>query len=367
MGLNNPSCNHYGSNVVPKELSIDEIINYAKWAKVGNEFVENHSRLPNSWSEFNDWYVDNKFSAPRILDVGCGTGYIAWCLAKEGAKVTGIDHKVNDYPEYKYKHENLSLLPLGLEDALCFDEENKVDIESTVFKSKNIKNPNLGEFDLVLNVWMAYGINLTPAIRAIDANCIYNVKSSVGGTGYSVGECGSCYNLDEIPKDAREHILSYKPSSKYEHYIQSHFHSENTSLFDAHAVVQFKKNTHLPYFELTKERAKERSELFKIKRTKDLNSSYRSIKIFTKDENPNLPFDVLVDGEHKEVYQLFDTTNTYLGGFNRFNSFNKSKLIESIYTVRDLFSLDKIKLNKQIGIIDFFNEHEEKYKKLFGR
>ncbi len=60
--------------------------------------------------EFREVLTKIKWSGKNILDVGCGTGELAYLIAKKGGNVKGIDYSKNgiDIAKKKYQHPNLS-------------------------------------------------------------------------------------------------------------------------------------------------------------------------------------------------------------------------------------------------------------------
>ena len=60
-----------------------------------------------------------------IVDIGCGTGYGSYMMAKAGFKVTAyeIDQSAIDFGEMHYKHENLTRIQadIGILDVMGFD------------------------------------------------------------------------------------------------------------------------------------------------------------------------------------------------------------------------------------------------------
>ncbi len=101
---------------------------------------------------------------PKILDVGCGNGFLAYLLAITlEVEVIGMDPNGLLFQNTSYVHENLSLEVGNSQDAV-----------------RKYKNKNL---DMVINSWMPGGINLTPDIRDIGAKTIAYIIESGGSTG----------------------------------------------------------------------------------------------------------------------------------------------------------------------------------------
>lgn len=106
------------------QLEIEKFNTLAhKWWDPTSEFKPLHDINPLRVN-----YIKSKISlkGKKVLDVGCGGGILAEALAKEGAKVTGIDQgeKVIKIAELHNKESNLDILykQLNIED---FNKNNK--------------------------------------------------------------------------------------------------------------------------------------------------------------------------------------------------------------------------------------------------
>ncbi len=94
---------------------------------------------------------------PKILDVGCGTGFLAYLLAETGeVTVVGLDPDNSLIENSPYSHPHLKLVNSNSHDAV------------QKYKSEG--------FAVVVNSWMPGGLNLTPDIRNINANAIIYIK-----------------------------------------------------------------------------------------------------------------------------------------------------------------------------------------------
>lgn len=106
---------------------------------------------------------------PKVLDVGCGTGFLAYLLAETGeVDVIGLDPEESLIMNSPYSHPNLQLEVGDSRDA--------------------VKRYSGQDFDIVINSWMPYQLNLTPDIREIGAKVIVYIKEAGGGTGVSDNE-----------------------------------------------------------------------------------------------------------------------------------------------------------------------------------
>lgn len=99
---------------------------------------------------------------PRILDVGCGQGFLAYLLTKtEKVKVIGIDPNETLIKETRFKHQNLTLLP---EMADSFLSEHQ------------------GRFNLVISSFMPYQLDDTAKIkRRLRPKAIVYIEDRIPG------------------------------------------------------------------------------------------------------------------------------------------------------------------------------------------
>jgi len=107
---------------------------------------------------------------PLILDIGCGNGFLAYLLAKEGdVDVIGIDpnHNLIEEASKHYKLPNLQLISGDSKFAMKYK----------------------GEADLVINSWMPVGIDLSKDIKKLNPKAIVYVryKDSKTMTGKQYG------------------------------------------------------------------------------------------------------------------------------------------------------------------------------------
>ena len=139
---------------------------------------------------------------PKILDVGCGNGFLAYLLAATGeVEVIGLDPDESLIKENLYAHPSLRLEVGDSQDAV------------ERYGGRN--------FDVVLNSWMPNGLNLTPDIRNIGAKVIIYIEEAGGATG-----CPD-YNYQEFLYDGAgqqgrpnpispEDAISYHPGGNYQ-------------------------------------------------------------------------------------------------------------------------------------------------------
>lgn len=147
---------------------------------------------------------------PRVLDVGCGTGFLAYLLAETGeVDVIGLDPERSLITKSPYSHPNLQL---------------------EVGDSRDAAERYSGQdFDLVISSWMPYQLNLTPNIRDIGAKVIVYIKEAGGATGipdYEYKEFIYDKGFDEWDDGAEEHRqpnpitpengISYHPGEAYQ-------------------------------------------------------------------------------------------------------------------------------------------------------
>jgi SAM-dependent methyltransferase len=145
---------------------------------------------------------------PKILDIGCGVGFLAYLLAETGeVEVIGMDPIEYIETDNPYQLPNLKLEVGNSKDAV-----------------ERYANQN---FDVVLNSWMPCGLNLTPDIRDIEAKVIIYIKEreATGIPGYQYGEYIYEDGFEEYEIGAEEHRVpnpiayedgvSYEPGKNY--------------------------------------------------------------------------------------------------------------------------------------------------------
>lgn len=66
--------------------------------------------------EFGEVLQEISWKGKKVLDVGCGTGYLSYLIAKKGASVVGIDYSKEalKIAKVKFNHPNLSFKQLDL-------------------------------------------------------------------------------------------------------------------------------------------------------------------------------------------------------------------------------------------------------------
>jgi SAM-dependent methyltransferase len=262
---------HYQTYVIPSDAAVQEVLNYAMWAKGGKQFVETNGRLPESWEEFRSWFRSN-FDATRIFEIGCGSGYFGARLAEKGAKVLGIDPALDpshrEHPSKIYADPNLTLITGKLagvetEKTVTVSDEFLVRVrgmeERILRVAKNsmklMLSPEGDDFapDLVLCVWMERRVNLSPVMRALGINSIFYVASSLGGTGVDFGECG-CLGHDSLDNVKEQSdldlIVSFRSGPEYREYRRYPYDARNVSLAaESIGIIQFRRDIPYPEFE----------------------------------------------------------------------------------------------------------------------
>jgi SAM-dependent methyltransferase len=147
---------------------------------------------------------------PRVLDVGCGTGFLAYLLAETGGvNVIGLDPQESLISGSTYSHPDLRLEVGDSRDA--------------------VERYSGQDFDLVISSWMPYQLNLTPNIRDIGAKVIVYIKEAGGATGvphYEYKEFTYDEGFSEWDDDAEGHRepnpvtlengISYHPGENYQ-------------------------------------------------------------------------------------------------------------------------------------------------------
>ena len=97
------------------------------------------------WGEFSRQYVDlidellqeRNLTQARILDLACGTGILAICLAEDGHVVHGIDNSPEMVSIAKSKSVGMSGLSFDVQDMVNFDVDEKFDLGTCTFDSIN--------------------------------------------------------------------------------------------------------------------------------------------------------------------------------------------------------------------------------------
>ena len=146
---------------------------------------------------------------PRILDVGCGTGFLAYLLAETGeVNVIGLDPEESLINNNPYLHPNLQL-----------------EVGDSMDAVKRYKTQDL---DIVINSWMPGGLNLTPDIRDIGAKAIIYIREiqATGIPEYKYKEFFYEEGFDKWHNDAEQHRIanpispedgiSYHPGRDYQ-------------------------------------------------------------------------------------------------------------------------------------------------------
>jgi SAM-dependent methyltransferase len=103
------------------------------------------------WGDFSRQYVDlinellqeRNLVQARILDIACGTGILAICLAECGHVVHGIDNSPEMISIAKSKSIGMSNLSFEVQDMVHFSVDGKFDLSTCTFDSINyIRKPS---------------------------------------------------------------------------------------------------------------------------------------------------------------------------------------------------------------------------------
>jgi SAM-dependent methyltransferase len=170
--------------------------------------------------------VHNREGRPKVLDVGCGNGFLAYLLARTGeVDVVGLDPEQELISSSVYSHPNLRL-EVG---------DSRTAVER--YRGKNL--------DLVLNSWMPYGLDLTPDIRNIQAKAIAYISEYNGATGVYRVSC-------EPGKDYKRVFGWVGPSLTEVQDIAKRFEGDSRDCFSSSGFdyndidIQFRKDVPLP-------------------------------------------------------------------------------------------------------------------------
>ena len=102
------------------------------------------------WGDFSKQYVDlisellqeRGLMQARVLDIACGTGILAICLAGSGHTVHGIDNSPEMISMAKSKSVGISNLSFEVQDMVRFSVDGKFDLITCTFDSINyIRKP----------------------------------------------------------------------------------------------------------------------------------------------------------------------------------------------------------------------------------
>lgn len=143
---------------------------------------------------------------PRVLDIGCGSGLLAYLLAETGeVDVIGLDPEESLIEGSPYSHPNLQLEVGDSKDA--------------------VGRYSSQDFDVALNSWMPGGLNLTPDIRDIGAKVIIYIKEmeatgvpDYAYSGYLREQGIDPWEMSPEEKSkvtAQEDYVSYEPGNNY--------------------------------------------------------------------------------------------------------------------------------------------------------
>lgn len=97
------------------------------------------------WGDFSQQYVDligellheRDLAKARVLDIACGTGILAICLAQSGHIVHGIDNSPEMINRAKSKSIGTSNISFDVQDMVRFKVDGKFDLVTCTFDSIN--------------------------------------------------------------------------------------------------------------------------------------------------------------------------------------------------------------------------------------
>lgn len=158
----------------------EEIQRFVEIAKAMHPFGKSF-RSPSTSPLISGIRIPSLFSGnglPVILDVGCGTGFLSYLLAKtEEVNVIAMDPDAELLRSSSYRHPNLHYIPGTAEDSFI------------LFKDASL--------DMVINSWMPTYEDLGRPIRAMKPKAITYIIEIGGGTGI--------YDYDAYKRFLEEH------------------------------------------------------------------------------------------------------------------------------------------------------------------
>jgi len=135
-------------------------------------------------------------SLPTVVEIGSGSGLLSFLLAKTGrVKVIACepDQGLVAISRQQYQHPNVQFLALDAKAA-----------------AENLKGQDVA---CVLNSWMPSNMNLTPAIRDLNAKAMVYVLDTRGSTGFT---SNNDRLLEWKHRETIDEVESYRPGSNYQ-------------------------------------------------------------------------------------------------------------------------------------------------------
>lgn len=209
----NPENTSFSQNVDPQEIAKFEAV-ASRWWDLEGEFKPLHRINPLRLGYINQ--RSGGIFGKKILDVGCGGGILAESMAREGAKVTGLD---------------MGAEPLQVARLHALEQGVSVDyIQETV---EHHATEHAGEYDIVTCMEM---LEHVPDPQSVVAACAKLVKpgghvffSTINrnGKAWLMAVIGAEYVLRMVPKGTHDVKKFIKPAELL-HWI------DQTSLRERH-------------------------------------------------------------------------------------------------------------------------------------
>lgn len=147
-------------------------------------------------------HISNNIAGKKVLDMGTGSGILAFIAEQKGAKVLAVDNDMN---------------------AIKNAKQNRIKIKSNIeIKHSDLFSEVSGKYDLILaNLPILY----TDKNQNIVASFIKNVKQHVNKNGKILLSHGSFGDFTSIERLLEDCTLKYETFSKIKHEVEWRLYS----------------------------------------------------------------------------------------------------------------------------------------------